>query len=515
VLFVVPRRNRTVVNHIQHLAAALVTSAIALMAAPTIALAQDASPDDATLVAPIDQQTGVAPQAQAPASPTVPWWIEHKRACDGCPWRRPGWALIQTTVVNGAYGLGNLARGQVTARITPETWWANMQSGWVWDLDEFVVNQFGHPYQGSNYYNSGRGNGLNFWEASAVAAFGSGTWEYFGETNKASLNDFINTTLGGIALGEVFHRAAWLVRDPGGSHRLRQEIFATVIDPITGYNRFASGDYSNTRGKPPDMVPTSLGGVVTAGALWQGGDSSEASTDVTPFVELDMRYGEPASGRSRTPYDAFFARMRFGGGFGISEAVVRGRLIGQPLAGGRLQLSVSQAYDFNKNGVYEFGAQSFETNLGTSLPLSSRMDLRLSGWGGLTVLAAIDSLPLVPHEEPVSDGESAGQGVSEGPRSFDYGPGTTFGGIATLRHDTRTVVQATFEGRHVFVVDGVRANHLLQRSRVIGILPLHGNFGIGASGEYFSRHTYYKDPAQTQKKFSYPQVSAFLAWGIS
>ena len=28
-----------------------------------------------------------------------------------------------------------------------------------------------------------------------------------------SVNDFINTTLGGIAFGEMFHRTAWLVRD--------------------------------------------------------------------------------------------------------------------------------------------------------------------------------------------------------------------------------------------------------------------------------------------------------------
>ena len=53
------------------------------------------------------------------------------RACDGCPSRRPGHALLQTTAVNVVYGLGNLARGQVTARVTPASWWANMEHGWV------------------------------------------------------------------------------------------------------------------------------------------------------------------------------------------------------------------------------------------------------------------------------------------------------------------------------------------------------------------------------------------------
>ena len=127
------------------------------------------------------------------------------------------------------YGIANLARGQVTARVTPKTWWHNMEQGWVWDLDDFVVNQVGHPYQGSNYFNTGRANGLSFYESAAVTAFGSATWEYFGETNHASLNDLINTTLGGIALGEMFHRAAWLVRDTRatGSGRMWNEIGAT------------------------------------------------------------------------------------------------------------------------------------------------------------------------------------------------------------------------------------------------------------------------------------------------
>ena len=33
------------------------------------------------------------------------------------------------------------------------------------------------------------------------------------------MNDLINTTLGGIALGEVLHRTAWLVRDTRATGR--------------------------------------------------------------------------------------------------------------------------------------------------------------------------------------------------------------------------------------------------------------------------------------------------------
>jgi hypothetical protein len=230
----------------------------------------------------------------------------------------------------------------VTARVTPKTWWANMEQGWVWDLDDFTVNQIGHPYQGNNYFNTGRANGLSFYESAAVTAFGSSTWEYFGETNHASLNDFINTTLGGIALGEMFHRTAWLVRDTRatGRGRLWREIGATVLDPITGVNRFMRGDAKRLTDKPADMVPSNLSAVGAAGVLWRGTQDNAFTASPQAFVEVDAIYGDPENGHSRTPYDAFAMRLRFGGGSSLSEARVRGRLLGQPLKDGAIQFSV-------------------------------------------------------------------------------------------------------------------------------------------------------------------------------
>jgi hypothetical protein len=219
-------------------------------------------------------------------------------------------------VVNGFYEMANLIRGQDTAKITPDSWWTNMKRGWEWDLDDFSVNQIGHPYQGNNYFTSGRANGLNFWESAALTAFGSGTWEYFGETNQASLNDFINTTLGGIALGEMFHRTAWLLRDPtkSGGSRTRGEIFATVLDPMTGVTRFISGDASRVTEKPQDMVPSSVGLNASAGALWRGSNTDTIESQGYGFLETDLLYGDFTTGDSHTPYDAFSVRLSFGGG---------------------------------------------------------------------------------------------------------------------------------------------------------------------------------------------------------
>ena len=466
---------------------------------------------------------GVSPSLVGPVvllpQAAPPHWSTEKRACDGCPRRSVGRAFLDTTIINVFYELANLARGQVTARITPKTWWANMEQGWVWDLDEFLVNQIGHPYQGNNYYNAARANGLSFWESAGITAFGSATWEYFGETNHASLNDLINTTLGGIALGEMFHRASWLVRDTraSGKGRLWREIGATAIDPIGGIKRFASGDSSRVSEKPASMVPSGLGGFVQAGALWRGTNTGAFDGKGSPFLEMDLLYGDVVAGHSRTPYDAFAVKLRFGGGGGFSEAKVRGRLLGQPMANDRFQLTVLQAYDFAKNDAYQFGAQSFNVSAAYVTRAASGFSTAFTGFGGVMVLGAVDSIPLegvVPEEEEPEE-PSGGQGVSEGPRYYDYGPGWGFGGRAVLGYKGAPFAAFVYEGHHLKSLDGVRANHFLQQLRLDLLAPLKGQVGIGASWEYFDRRTYYQNEESDTRKFHFPQFRAFLTWKIS
>jgi hypothetical protein len=453
---------------------------------------------------------------QTPTAPTDPY--AQARACPSCPPRSVGRAFLQATVINVFYGLANLARGQVTARVTPKSWWANMENGWVWDLDDFVVNQIGHPYQGSNYYNAGRANGLSFYESAAIAAFGSATWEFYGETNKASLNDLINTTLGGVAIGEVLHRVSWLIRDPrkSGGARMTGEILATVLDPVTGYNRFRRGDAQRLAEPPAEMIPSALGGFVAAGVLWRGTEHEPFESAGEPFAEVDLLYGDLLQGHSRTPYDAFGMSLRLGGGAAVSDARLTGRLLGHPFRAGRFQFSVAQQYDFQTNDAYSFGAQSFDASLGYTQPLSSRIGVSLFGAGGLTVLGAIDSLPLGVDEVPEEIGEpSGGQGVSEGPRYYDYGPGSKFSLRAILLRDQTPFVMAFYEGRQLYSLDGLRANHFLQRARLDITVPIYRSVGLGASAEYFSRHTYYQDEARTERLYRFPQFRAYLTWDIS
>jgi hypothetical protein len=437
---------------------------------------------------------------------------DPRRACDGCPPRRVGTALIQVTLVNVIYESANLIRGQETAKITPKTWWTNMKRGWEWDLDDFAVNQIGHPYQGNNYFTTGRANGMNFWESAALTAFGSSTWEYFGETNQASLNDFINTTMGGIALGEMFYRTAWLIRNTSKAPRVMNEVAAAAIDPMTGLNRFLSGDAGRVHEKPPEVVPSDLGGLFLAGVLSRGSNTDAVPDNTTAFVETDLFYGDLTTDRSRTPYDAFAVRLTFGGGSPFSEARVRGRLLSQPLGSGSWLLTIAQGYQYNNNDAYQFGAQSADVHLSLVKSLTSRMSMFLAFSGGATILGAVDSIPPgVEREEPDPE---APQGVSTGPRYYDYGPGANLGAVLTLSRNRRLFFAASYELHHLHTLDGFRAEHVLQRLRADVLIPIKGKLGAGAAGEFFDRKTYYS-PGQETSRYRFPQIRIYMTWRVS
>jgi hypothetical protein len=105
--------------------------------------------------------------------------------------------------------------------------------------------------------------------------------------------------------------------------------------------------------------------------------------------------------------------------------------------------------------------------------------------------------------------------VSEGPRYYDYGPGSDFGATASFLHNDRPFVVLFYEGRHLFSLDGVRANHFLQRGRVDLQLPLRGGIGVGVTAEYFDRRTFYQDAAETRVSYRYPQVRVYFTWSLS
>ena len=187
------------------------------------------------------------------------------------------------------------------ADISLETMGRNIVHPWVWDQDEFEINQIGHPYQGSIYFAAGRANGFNFWQSLAFAAFGSLMWEYTMENEPPSFNDVIHTPIGGSFLGEMFHRIYLSLDD-------KYPYLSWIASPQAALNRLLTGE------KAPREV-----GAVEEFSLRLSADhidsafgfSDNAHKDkgyrnaVSGGIGFDILYGNPYVRDVRKPFERF------------------------------------------------------------------------------------------------------------------------------------------------------------------------------------------------------------------
>ena len=477
---------------------------IVVLAVSGLALAQDRPPAPTGYKPPIFGT--LSPESIRLDETGTRLFQSKEQPCPGCPRRHPWLAVGEVLGINVLYNVVNLIikpeEEKIYFKTYPKIWWNNISYGFEWDDNTFMVNQFGHPYQGNNYFNAGRGNGLSFWESAPLAALGSLTWEYMGERHKPSLNDLVMTTMGGISLGEMFHRTAWLIRDPRltGKARLTREILATLVDPITGANRFISGDAGKVVEKPAEYVPTSLHAVFDAGVLWRGEDLSFTSASGEPFLQLDLGYGTLATGRSKQPFDAFFVDMRFGGGGAISEAIVRGRLYGRELGDApdndtnpSRHLMAVMGYDYHNNSAYQFGGQSIAAVFTGVRAFSPTWKLVTTLAGGVLVLGAMDSI------------------YYDGPeRQYDFGPGFLYGAGTVLLRKGLPFARANYNGLWMHTVDGAQADHWTQALRFDLIVPVRGRLGVGTTAEFIRRKSYYDAADDVLQRF--PQMRVYLSW---
>jgi hypothetical protein len=76
----------------------------------------------------------------------------------------------------------------------------------------------------------------------------------------------------------------------------------------------------------------------------------------------------------------------------------------------------------------------------------------------------------------------------------------------------RDFLRFAYEAHHLHVLDGLRANHLLQRVRADINVPLKGRLGAIVTGEWFDRRTYYQDITLDDAHLHYPQFRVALSW---
>lgn len=250
----------------------------------------------------IDSTYSFVPPITLPVSPDS---VDEKRLEHKAFWR----ASAETVGLNLVLGAVDryIVQGDY-ARISWKTIKNNFRKGFVWDNDALDTNIFGHPYQGSFFYNSGRSNGYNFWQSTLFGFGGSLMWEFFMENSYPSINDVIATPIGGAAYGEVLYRTSDLLLDDRstGWERFGREAGVFILDPMRGFTRIITGRAWARRattgrrfGMPLLRFSLSLGSRLLLfhdyKEYYRGGLTGR----------INMEYGDKFASHTRFPYDYF------------------------------------------------------------------------------------------------------------------------------------------------------------------------------------------------------------------
>jgi hypothetical protein len=257
----------------------------------------------------------------------------------------------------------------------------NFKTGFVWDYDGYLINQFSHPYHGAIYYNAARSNGLDFWESAPYAFGGSLMWEFFMENEPPSYNDIVNTPITGIILGEISFRVSNLIIDEStvGYERFLREFTILIINPTQGFNRLIRGDMWKA-GIP--NKPDKYNFIVSAGV--HNVFSSSKLSDKRSYATLraDLNYGNQFDVYNhKNPFDYFSLRTELN--IAPDDNIV-GIFASGVIWDGNLRLfdkskniiGIYKEIDIYINTVYKLSATSVSSQLINTSKLSPSVSLQ-------------------------------------------------------------------------------------------------------------------------------------------
>ena len=265
------------------------------------------------------------------------------------PWRAAGEiAAINLLVMGYDHLFLDMPCYKVTAASIKENFEI---SRWWWDSDYFHTNAINHPYHGALYYTAARDNGMGIGVSSLMTLGGSLTWELFCESERPAFNDFITTTVGGIALGEPMHRISDGVLDNSkrGIERVGRELLAFAINPVKGLNRLIRGDSwrvrpANGESHSPMEASVEMG--------WRRLDVADKKAFSTPYATVSVDYGDIMGQEGRGLFDFFTISLTATVGKEqphISSVMVKSQLLCRPLGEtGRTQtvIGLYNHYDY-------------------------------------------------------------------------------------------------------------------------------------------------------------------------
>jgi len=387
-----------------------------------------------------------------------------------------------------------------TSLSTMET---NLESPWVFDEDGFMVNEIGHPYHGSLYFAACRSSGLGFWASALGTGLGSATWELFGEVERPSINDLASTTLGGMVLGEIFHRLYAECLQSRTPLRF-------AVSPMDALNEALFHPDNEFDGEVSRYTLSLEAGIAFPRfELSEERNGATGTFNPTAFVYEGLGYGDPFCAAGAKPFSRFEQRLRLGLSPDFYEVsfFADGILASWPVVDRRsrkLSLGASLHYDIVYSSLAKLSANAI--GLSAAAARLYRSDLSVSSEFFLNAVAMStnDNVFL------------ANDGIDDLSRDYDFGVGEGFKARIRVEHPSLGMLGVTYDYYGLNVIPDSLTEDSSFVYALVGMLEVSferkvsPRAGIGIAYRLYHKDAFYADVPDVHESQGFATIYARL-----
>ena len=397
--------------------------------------------------------------------------------------------------LNYANRLSNTSFANTTFESIKENYTNNR---WFWEEgDRFLINQFGHSYQGSTYFAGARINGFNFYQSIPFLPLGCVVWETIMEPDP-SINDVISTITSGMAMGEMLHR---LFLEADSHSSAPAKIGSFFISPIGGFNKIYNRPAFESGGGNIYDLSVSVGAEKSFAYFPRYERNEDYWYYPGGHINVNVVYGNPFVQESKTPYEHFelFAGFTTNGDSYHAALITDGYLFSfTPFQtnSGFTSTGLSMHFDF-------FNATNdLIDNLGYG---NLQMSSSAIGWTVKHIynISKESSLEIKAHATVIywgnsmynADEDSGEYWVNLGNNRNTYGLGENIKSFITFSHSKAGKLELAAHGYHLFALPVTDShstgNVFFIYSSLSYDYPINRRIAIGAKGTFWGLFALY------------------------
>ncbi|CAN5356655.1 hypothetical protein BH09BAC6_BH09BAC6_03620 [soil metagenome] len=380
------------------------------------------------------------------------------------------------------------------ANISFKTVAHNLNPGsWAWDNDNFQTNQFGHPYHGSHFYSAFRANGYSFWQSVPAVFAGSYIWETAAEKQYPAPNDFINTSFGGVILGEMTYRLSNKIinNHSRGFKRQAGEVVALLINPMNGITRILDHKWGKVTANSREQDSSKIYAEFDLGMRKVSPNGKDNT--LKAYGHIKLLYGTPYE-NYKVPFSNITINTEIGqdDSSKINTISVYGSLNGWRIRSSQnlRHLAVLSAnYDYIHNQSFFYRAQSVKFNFYSELSVSGKIKLNTSFGAGPVILGAVPD------------------GYTFNSRNYDYVSGIGYNAAGRLSIGGKFFYTLNYRGGWLTTINGNKSYYFLHTLSGEARYMCLNRFSICAEPGYFTLHGHYHNYASVNKNYPYLRLS--------